>query len=147
MDVVAIKQRFQRALRRGGIDLSRLTQGDGLSEADRSTVRFVQDYTMTSAERITALCDATRYLVKNDIHGSVVECGVWRGGSMMAVARTLLEMGDNSRDLFLYDTYVGMSEPTDRDADARGRSAAEGMRRFGRNDAGDSKWCNASLED
>jgi hypothetical protein len=147
MDVDLIKQRTQRVLRRAGIDLTRLTQGDGLSDADRETVKFVQDYTMTSPERVAALCDATRYLVKNDIKGSIVECGVWRGGSMMAVARTLVGLGDTSRALYLYDTYAGMTEPTAHDEDARGRTAAQGMRRFGRDESGNSKWCNASLED
>ena len=134
MEVDLIKQRMQRILRRVGIDLTRLLHGDGLSDADRNTVKVVQHYTMTSPERIAANCDAARYIVNNGIQGSIVECGVWRGGSMMAVARTLLEHGDTSRDLYLYDTYVGMSEPTDRDKDSRGRSAARGMRRFGRND-------------
>jgi hypothetical protein len=147
MDVDVIKQRTQRALRRVGFDITRLLQGDGLSDADRSTVKLVQAFTMTSPERIAAICDAARYLVANGIEGSVVECGVWRGGSMMAIARTLLEAGDTSRDLYLYDTFAGMSEPTDRDADVRGRTAAQGMHRFGRNDEGNSNWCNASLQD
>jgi hypothetical protein len=147
MDVDVIKQRTQRVLRRAGIDLTKITQGDGLSDVDRDTVKFVQDYTMTSPERIAALCDAVRYVAANGIKGSIVECGVWRGGSMMAVARTLLEVDDTSRELYLYDTYAGMTEPTAHDEDAKGRTAAQGMKRFGRDDAGNSKWCNASLED
>ncbi|MGH9184340.1 MAG: TylF/MycF/NovP-related O-methyltransferase, partial [Acidimicrobiales bacterium] len=42
-------------------------------------------------------------------------CGVWRGGSMMAAALTLLRLGDTSRDLYLYDTYTGMTEPGEED--------------------------------
>jgi hypothetical protein len=147
MDLDIAKQRTNRFLRRVGIDLTRLTQGDGLSDADHQTLHAVQDFTMTSPERVAALCDATRYLVRNGIGGDIVECGVWRGGSMMAVARTLVQLGDTSRELFLYDTYTGMTDPTDADADAHGRTAWRGMNRFGRDDAGHSKWCNASLED
>ena len=40
--------------------------------------------------------------------GAVVECGVWRGGSMQAVARTLLARGVTDRDLHLFDTFDGM---------------------------------------
>jgi len=147
MELDVVKQRTQRLLRKVGFDITRLTQGDGLSERDQATVRAVQEYTMTSPERIAAVCDAVRYLVRNKIEGDIVECGVWRGGSMMAIARTLLEEGDTARDLYLYDTYTGMTEPTEFDADGHGRSAAKGMRRFGRDDAGNSNWCNASLED
>jgi hypothetical protein len=42
----------------------------------------------------------------------MVECGVWKGGSMMAVAKTLLRLNDTERCLWLYDTYAGMSKPT-----------------------------------
>jgi hypothetical protein len=147
MDLDYAKQRVQRRLRRFGVDLTRLTQGDGLSDEDRATARSVERFTMTSPERIVAVCDATRYVVRNGVKGDIVECGVWRGGSMMAIARTLIEEGDTTRELYLYDTYAGMTEPSSRDEDVRGRSAARGMRRFGRDKAGNSKWCNASLDD
>ena len=75
----------------------------------------VRAYTRTSAPRVVALCEAVQHLVRARIAGDIVECGVWRGGSMMAAARTLVRSGDLSRTLWLYDTYEGMSEPTDVD--------------------------------
>ena len=60
-----------------------------LTAAERSTIDAVRPFTMTSVERILALTQAVQYLVRRQIAGPVVECGVWRGGSMMAVARTL----------------------------------------------------------
>lgn len=68
-------------------------------------------YTMTSLERVYALYQAVIYLEKNKIQGDFVECGVWKGGSMMVVAKTLQLMGNNKRRLVLYDTYKGMSKP------------------------------------
>jgi len=68
-------------------------------------------YTMTSLERIYALYQAVVYLEKNKIEGDIVECGVWRGGSMMVVAKTLRLLKSNKRKLILYDTYKGMSKP------------------------------------
>jgi O-methyltransferase len=70
---------------------------------------------MTSPERIAALCDGIEYVTENGLDGDVVECGVWRGGSMMAAALTLLRLGDTSRDLYLYDTFAGMTEPSSAD--------------------------------
>jgi UDP-N-acetylglucosamine 2-epimerase (non-hydrolysing) len=65
--------------------------GDGLPvdfEPDEiEDFRLVEPYTMTSPERIVALCRAVRYVVESGIPGQIVECGVWRG-SLMAVART-----------------------------------------------------------
>src|SRR5690348_16508478 len=70
-------------------------------------------FTMTSFERMLALHDAVRYVVANNIPGDLVECGVWRGGSAMNMALTLLSLGARDRDIHLFDTYAGMSEPTE----------------------------------
>jgi hypothetical protein len=83
----------------------------------------VKDFTMTSAERVAALVQATRFVVEHKIGGAIVECGVWRGGSTMAVALTLKELGDETRDICLYDTFAGMSAPTEADVDIGGASA------------------------
>jgi O-methyltransferase len=78
-------------------------------------IRRVRPYTMTSAARVAALCDAVTYVVKHDIPGSFVECGVWKGGSSMAMALRLLQLGRSDRDLYLFDTYEGMTAPTEAD--------------------------------
>jgi len=78
-------------------------------------VAKVRRQTLTSAPRIAALCDAVAYIVENGIEGDIVECGVWRGGSMMAAALQLQAKGDTSRDLYLFDTYTGMTEPGEAD--------------------------------
>lgn len=75
-------------------------------------IGIVRPFTMTSDERIAAFCNAVRYIVRSNIAGDIVECGVWRGGSMMAAALTLLAAGDSSRNLHLFDTFEGMPPPT-----------------------------------
>lgn len=107
---------------------------------------FVAPYTMTSPERVVALAEAVRYIVHNRLPGSVAECGVWRGGSMMVVARTLMELGDTSRDLYLYDTYEGMSEPTEADKTLKGDAAAEMMSRTEK-EAGRGVWAYSPLDE
>ena len=86
--------------------------------------RKVRNNTMTSPERIYSLIEAVKYITKNRISGAIVECGVWKGGSMMAVAETLRAQDDNSRDLYLYDTFEGMSEPGEQDKTWSGDSAS-----------------------
>lgn len=78
-------------------------------------IELVQSFTMTSPERINGLIEAVRYITENRISGAVVECGVWKGGSMMAAAHMLKEMSDVQRELYLFDTYSGMSAPTKKD--------------------------------
>ena len=101
---------------------------------------------MPSPSRVTALCEAVRYLADAEVQGDVVECGVWRGGSMMAVARSLLQFGDTSRHLYLFDTFQGMTAPTKKDVTFRGDSAARLLEVEAPAEA-ESVWCIASLEE
>jgi hypothetical protein len=59
----------------------------------------------------------------NKVPGDVVECGVWKGGSMMVCALTILD-AQQRRNLWLFDTFEGMSPPTEDDVDLYGRQAA-----------------------
>jgi len=61
--------------------------------------------TLTGPERIKVLADAVRYLVAASVPGAMVECGVWKGGSMMAVAYTLQDLEAADRDLYLFDIF------------------------------------------
>lgn len=118
----------------------------GIDAATAATIQAVRRYTMTSELRVAALCDAVRYVARHRIPGAVVECGVWRGGSMMAAARTLLEAGDGGRDLYLFDTFEGMTAPGTEDVAIDGVSAAELMERTADRESADSVWCRAPLE-
>lgn len=106
----------------------------------------VRERTMTSPERVVSLIEAVRYLTRCDVEGAFVECGVWRGGSMMAAALTLLEESVTDRELFLFDTFAGMTEPDDRDVNVFGGEATP---RFeaSRSEEGTSGWCAAGLDD
>jgi len=77
-------------------------------------------YTLTSMERCYSLYKAIQYITKGNILGDIVECGVWRGGSAMLAALTLIKNQQTHRKIYLYDTYEGMPEPTDKDIDIHG---------------------------
>ena len=110
----------------------------------RSIITAVKPWTMTSPERLNALILATRYVSRYGIPGDVVECGVWRGGSMQAVALTLLAATENTRDLYLFDTYEGMPPPGEEDKRRDGASAADLLKTAHR---GAGIWAVATLED
>lgn len=102
---------------------------------------------MTSYERIWALIRAIEYISRQPIKGDIVECGVWRGGSMMAAALKLRELQDSNRTLWLYDTYEGMTPPTAEDREAvSGRSALSLLETTAIGD-GDNVWCVADESD
>jgi hypothetical protein len=96
-------------------------------EPDFMAVEAVcRPFTMTSIERRYALWQAIHHVAGQGVEGAFVECGVWRGGSTMLAALALRKLGDETRQLWLYDTFEGMSEPTEHDVEAAtGKPAAE----------------------
>ncbi|HVF45413.1 MAG TPA: TylF/MycF/NovP-related O-methyltransferase [Pyrinomonadaceae bacterium] len=113
-----------------------------LSDEDRALVRAVKPYTMTSAEAVVALADAVRHVVAHGVEGDIVECGVWRGGSMAAAARTLAALGRFDRRLYLFDTFEGMPPPGAHDINFEGEAAGDLYRERGGRGGG-SDWCRA----
>ncbi|GAA4904108.1 TylF/MycF/NovP-related O-methyltransferase [Mucilaginibacter defluvii] len=123
---------------------------DGLpADFDKSiikTYKKVKPYTLTTPERIAALCNAVNYITENNIEGDIVECGVWRGGSSMAAIDTLVNNKDLSRNIYLYDTFEGMSAPTEDDKVLSGTSALELMNTSDKEDP-TSVWCYSTIEE
>jgi hypothetical protein len=104
-------------------------------------------YTMTSWQRLYSLYTAVHYIVDANIPGVFLECGVWRGGSMMMVALTLQALGQGDRQLLLFDTYEGLPKPDEHiDVDVWGNRGIDGWRPHRRSDKS-SNWAYASLED
>jgi hypothetical protein len=141
------KNTVKKALDRLGIEIRRKGErrSPDLSPELHAIWRRCEPYTMTSIERMAALHDAVRYLEANQVAGDFVECGVWRGGSSMNMALTLLETARPVRNLFLFDTFAGMSEPTVNDVDVHGRAAKSKF--DGMADGNVNQWCYASFEE
>jgi hypothetical protein len=116
-----------------------------LDTAVVETIKQVRGDTQTSVERIAALCHAVEYVTRYAIPGAIVECGVWRGGSMSAVAHTLARCGDVTRDLYLFDTFEGLPEPGEHDVRHDGASAEKLLGRERKEDTY-SMWCRSPLE-
>lgn len=98
-----------------------------------------KNYTMTDLHRMYATYQATKYCIENNIKGSFVECGVWKGGHTMMMALQLKEQ-KQKRTIWLYDTYEGMSKPTTIDIDRKGQKATEIYNKR-------KKWCHSTMEE
>jgi len=140
------------AARSFGLQVSRISSsGNNLpaevAREDRLLIDRVQPYTMTSPERLWSLIDGVRFIIQENLAGDFVECGVWRGGSVMAMALELNRLGVSDRNIWLYDTFAGMTEPTDLDVESgTGKSAAELLRTTDVGD-GNNVWCVADRTD
>jgi hypothetical protein len=63
------------------------------------------------SETLYTTFKTTEYIVKNKILGDFVECGVYKGRHIVMMALSLLNYDTRDRDIYLYDTFAGMTKP------------------------------------
>jgi hypothetical protein len=111
---------------------------------DRELISIIErsgPYTVTSHERLAAMVSSVEHVVRAGLPGAIVECGVWKGGSMMAAALALRQLGADDRDLYLFDTFEGMPEPGPHDVETgTARAAADQLVEI-------NAWCRVSAEE
>jgi hypothetical protein len=139
--------RLVRALlRKCGLDVVRYSPFPAdFTERHVEVIKRVKGRTVTTDERLFGLIEAVRHVLANGVPGAFVECGVFMGGSSMAMALTLLAEGVDDREIHLFDTFEGMPEPGEKDVDLWGKPA---VRRFSRERLSDvsSTWTSCPLD-
>lgn len=111
----------------------------------RAIIERVRPRTMTGHPKLAGLILAVRYVVEHGIPGDIVECGVWRGGSMQAAALTLLGQGVGDREMHLFDTFEGMPPAGQHDRRVGDGSTAAEL--LSTSDKSHAVWASASLDD
>lgn len=145
MNLVKILQKLAQKFGYGLVEINEIP-GDIIEKEFLESFAKTKKFTMTSILRMYGLYHALKYVLDNDIEGDIVECGVWKGGSMMLCADMLLNRDIKDKRLWLYDTYAGMSEPTDKDLHAGFQDKAffKWKRRL---KATHNTWCYSPIED
>ena len=102
-------------------------------------------YSMTTSIRMWALLQSAKEVLKKKIKGDFVECGVWRGGNIILL-KNILEQHKIKKNVYGFDTFQGMTEPTRHDVDTENNSASILMKNTNKNDQEFSIWAYSSLE-
>ena len=58
--------------------------------------------------------DAVNYILQNNIEGVIIECGVYQGDFEHIWINELIK-NNTVRDIYLYDTFTGLTEPSEYD--------------------------------
>ena len=87
-------------------------------------IKKVAPYTLTGPVRIHALIESVQYILRNDIKGDFLECGVYKAGSMMTIALTLMKEGVRDRELYLFDTFDMVPAAGEKDENIHGIPAS-----------------------
>lgn len=110
-----------------------------VTDLEDKIIQACLPFTMTGKLRLISLIRAVDYLNHNSIEGDIVECGVWKGGSIMAAAYKSKE-SSYFRDIYLYDTFQGMTEPKEVDVSIDNVAATKLFEEL-------PEWCQANIEE
>jgi O-methyltransferase len=67
--------------------------------------------TMMGMQRLTRLQRCVETVLADEIPGDLVECGVWRGGAPILMRAVLAAYGDETRCVWLADSFAGVPPP------------------------------------
>ncbi len=67
--------------------------------------------TMIGLQRLTNLQHCVETVLADGIPGDLVECGVWRGGACILMRAVLAAYGDETRCVWLADSFQGLPRP------------------------------------
>lgn len=114
------------------------------TQEEQQIVDAVSSLSMTNGKRITHTIRTIRELDEQGIKGDIVECGVWKGGQIIAA---WLANTKSDRLFWLYDTFEGMSTPTNQDykLDKKGKPRYAIKSAKGKN--GFENWCRSEVEE
>lgn len=120
---------------------------DSLEKIDVELIQYIlkREYTMTNIPRLINTIKSCRYVVENKIPGDFVECGVWRGGNGIIAKKIFEHLGSN-KNVWMFDTFEGMTKPTVFDIKAKSKISAE-KKFFESQKKNYNEWCYASLDD
>ena len=116
-----------------------------LTPADEALLGRIRGLSMSEPVAQWEFIRAVRHIEARGIPGDIVECGVWRGGHLALAGMLRNELGFDRR-IWAFDTFAGMTEPTEHDRKSVNEVDVDAkfadLDRGGHND-----WCYASIED
>ena len=108
-------------------------------------VNKFKKFSMTGESRMFSLCQAVRHVNSLKLKGDFVECGVWKGGNLLLLNR-LKNYYNLNKSIYGYDTFEGMTPPSNNDYDYNNISAKQLLENKNLHQK-KNIWCYASLEE
>ena len=93
-----------------GIKISRSNEFDKFL-INLKVRKYVFPNTMLPKVRLLNFIKLIHYIIRNNINGDIVECGVWKGGAMALAALYLKETKNENYKLHLFDVFGDICEP------------------------------------
>ena len=89
---------------------------------EKKLINKCLQYSMTNFERMWSLIQSFHHVRQESLVGDFVECGVWKGGNIILLKK-LIEKFNFKKNIYGFDTFEGMVEPSFYDVNYNNKSA------------------------
>ena len=93
-----------------------------VSKYEKKLINKCLQYSMTNFERMWSLIQSFHHVRQESLVGDFVECGVWKGGNIILLKK-LIEKFNLKKNIYGFDTFEGMVEPSFYDVNYNNKSA------------------------
>jgi hypothetical protein len=93
-----------------------------VNKYEKKLINKCLQYSMTNFERMWSLIQSFHHVRQESLVGDFVECGVWKGGNIILLKK-LIEKFNLKKNIYGFDTFEGMVEPTFYDLNYNNKSA------------------------
>ncbi|GGI75401.1 hypothetical protein GCM10007973_10320 [Polymorphobacter multimanifer] len=112
--------------------------------AERRVIEIASAYTSTNPPAQWAFIQAIKMVERAGLEGDIVECGVWKGGNLIIAGLMRQQLGFK-REIWGYDTFAGMTAPTENDV--KPGFAVDASKKFAALNSGAvTDWCFVPIE-
>ena len=93
-----------------------------VSDWKKEIVITSSPFSCSNLEAMLRLIGNVEHIIKCDVPGDFVECGVFMGGSCIVIAQTLRHLRVEDRAIWMFDTFEGVPEPNETEIDGEGNN-------------------------
>jgi O-methyltransferase len=93
-----------------------------VNKYEKKLINKCLQYSMTNFERMWSLIQSFHHVRQESLVGDFVECGVWKGGNIILLKK-LIEKFNFKKNIYGFDTFEGMVEPSFYDVNYNNKSA------------------------
>jgi O-methyltransferase len=96
-----------------------------ISKEEKEILKTISEYALSSQVNQWSIIQSLKYIKYKDLDGSIVECGIFKGGTLLLIIKILENLG-LKKALYGYDTFEkGFDKLSEHDVDIKGNVVGE----------------------
>ena len=96
-----------------------------ISKEEQEILKNISEYALSSQVNQWSIIQSLKYIKSKNLEGSIVECGIYKGGTLLLIIKILKNLG-LKKSLYGYDTFEeGFDKLSEHDVDIKGKVVGE----------------------